>query len=96
MQNFRALGAPPPDPPNSPPIANFWLRAWTRVLGTLFHKLNNVSRCVYTEREATLNAKQRKTTRSNQTLTSSTMRERFQPVKNLASGCVTSLRQNCI
>ena len=40
MQNFRALGAlpqtpiglrrleaPPPDPQNSPPIANFWLRA---------------------------------------------------------------------
>ena len=22
------LGAEPPDPPNSPPIANFWLRAW--------------------------------------------------------------------
>ena len=32
MQNFRALGAPPPDPPNSPPIANFWLRAWLYVL----------------------------------------------------------------
>ena len=69
MQNFRALGAPPPDPrasggwglcpqtpslrqlgtsppdphwppaaggsaprpPNSPPIANFWLRAWRYV-----------------------------------------------------------------
>ena len=55
MQNFRALGAPPPDPmppaaggfapksplasggwelrapdpPNSPPIANFGLRAWS-------------------------------------------------------------------
>ena len=28
MQNFRALGAPPPDLQNSPPIANFWLRAW--------------------------------------------------------------------
>ena len=40
MQNFRALGAflpnpqPPaaggfaPRPPNSPPIANFWLRTW--------------------------------------------------------------------
>ena len=28
MQNFRALGAPPPDPQNSPPFANFWLRAW--------------------------------------------------------------------
>ena len=28
MQNFQALGAPPPDPQNSPPIANFWLRAW--------------------------------------------------------------------
>ena len=27
MQNLRALGAPPPDPQNSPPIANFWLRA---------------------------------------------------------------------
>ena len=32
MQNFRALGAPPPDPPNPPnsrPIANFWVRAWS-------------------------------------------------------------------
>ena len=27
MQNFQALGALPPDPQNSPPIANFWLRA---------------------------------------------------------------------
>ena len=27
MQNFRALGAPSPDPQNSPPIANFWLHA---------------------------------------------------------------------
>ena len=27
---LRRLGAPPPDPPNSPPIANFWLRAWLR------------------------------------------------------------------
>ena len=33
MQNFRALGAPPPDPQDSPPIANFWLRAWTGVWG---------------------------------------------------------------
>ena len=24
---LRRLGASPPDPPNSPPIANFWLRA---------------------------------------------------------------------
>ena len=56
MQNFRAMGAPPPDhvppaagalPPTpvglqrlgaplpdpqiSPPIANFWLRAWLRM-----------------------------------------------------------------
>ena len=29
MQHFQELGASPPDPPNSPPIANFWLRAWT-------------------------------------------------------------------
>ena len=41
MQNFKAIGAPPPDPrffrrlgascpdpQNSPPIVNFWLRAW--------------------------------------------------------------------
>ena len=28
MQNFPALGAPHPDPQSSPPIANFWLRAW--------------------------------------------------------------------
>ena len=27
MQNFLALGAPPPDPQISPPIANVWLRA---------------------------------------------------------------------
>ena len=25
---LRRLGGPPPDPQNSPPIANFWLRAW--------------------------------------------------------------------
>ena len=31
MQNFRGLEAPPPDPQNSPPpIANFWLRAWSQ------------------------------------------------------------------
>ena len=30
---LRRLGAPPPDPPNSPPpIANFWLRAWAHGL----------------------------------------------------------------
>ena len=29
---LRRLGAPPPDPQNSPPIANFWLRAWTRMV----------------------------------------------------------------
>ena len=28
MQNFQALGALLPDPQNSPPIANFWLRTW--------------------------------------------------------------------
>ena len=28
----RRLGAPPPDSQNSPPIANFWLRAW-KVVG---------------------------------------------------------------
>ena len=27
MQKFWAMGAPPPDPQNSPPIANSWLRA---------------------------------------------------------------------
>ena len=27
--SLRRLGAKPPDPPNSPPIANFWLRAWS-------------------------------------------------------------------
>ena len=27
---LRRLGAPPPDPSNSPPIANFWLRAWSQ------------------------------------------------------------------
>ena len=32
MQNFGALGAPPPEPPNSPPIANFWLRAWSSLI----------------------------------------------------------------
>ena len=30
MQNFRALGAQPPNPKNSPPIANFWLRVCER------------------------------------------------------------------
>ena len=30
-QNFRTLEAPPPNPQISPPIANFWLRAWTVV-----------------------------------------------------------------
>ena len=30
MQIFWRLGAPPPDPHNSPPIANFWLRAWAQ------------------------------------------------------------------
>ena len=25
---LRRLGVQPPDPQNSPPIANFWLRAW--------------------------------------------------------------------
>ena len=30
----RRLGAPPPDPQNSPPIANFWLRAWVQVGGS--------------------------------------------------------------
>ena len=28
---LRRLGAPPPDPQDSPPIANFWLRAWILV-----------------------------------------------------------------
>ena len=32
MQIFRAMGAQPPDPQNSPPIANFWLRAWLQVI----------------------------------------------------------------
>ena len=27
MQNFRSLGAPPPDPQSSSLIANFWQRA---------------------------------------------------------------------
>ena len=34
-------------------------------------------------------------TRSNQNLTSSTTCERFQPVTNFATGCLTLLRQNC-
>ena len=25
---FLSAGGSAPDPPNSPPIANFWLRAW--------------------------------------------------------------------
>ena len=27
IQNFHVLGAPPPDPQNSPFISDFWLRA---------------------------------------------------------------------
>ena len=34
-------------------------------------------------------------TRSNQNLTSWIPRKRFQPVANFASGCLTSIRQNC-
>ena len=26
--HHSSAGAPPPDPQNSPPIANFWVRAW--------------------------------------------------------------------
>ena len=40
MQNFRALGAPPPDPQNSPLIANFWLRAWMSANKLKFISLN--------------------------------------------------------
>ena len=28
---LRRLGAQPPDPQTAPPIANFWLRAWTQL-----------------------------------------------------------------
>ena len=40
MQNFRALGAPPPDPQNSPLIANFWLCAWMSANKLKFISLN--------------------------------------------------------
>ena len=40
MQNFRALPAPPPDPQNSPLIANFWLRAWMSANKLKFISLN--------------------------------------------------------
>ena len=56
MQNFRALGASPPDPRASggwgfcpqtpqtaPPIANFWLRACT----PMQHALGKVSNALY-------------------------------------------------
>ena len=40
MQNFRALGAQPPDPQNSPLIANFWLGAWMLANKLKFISLN--------------------------------------------------------
>ena len=40
MQNFGALGAPPPDPQNTPLIANFWLRAWMSANKLKFISLN--------------------------------------------------------
>ena len=40
MQNFRALGAPAPDPQNSLLIANFWLRAWMSANKLKFISLN--------------------------------------------------------
>ena len=36
MQNFRALGAPPPDPPNSPPHCEFLA---ARLGAVVFHDL---------------------------------------------------------
>ena len=43
MQNFQALGAPPPDPQPQPPIANFWLRTWQ--LYTAFNYMRFCSCC---------------------------------------------------
>ena len=40
MQKFRALGARPSDPQNSPLIANFWLRAWMLANKFKFISLN--------------------------------------------------------
>ena len=40
VQNFRALGAPPPNPKISPPIANFWLRAGSIFGEELFFALH--------------------------------------------------------
>ena len=40
MQNFRALRSLPPDPQNSPLIANFWLGAWMLAKKLKFISLN--------------------------------------------------------
>ena len=57
-----------------------WFSVW-RVCYRLY-----CLRCVYTKCEAT---------RSNLNLTLSTTCERFQPVANFVSGCLTLLTQNC-
>ena len=51
---LRRLGAPPPDPSNSPPIANFWLRGLllkviVRIIPgiMLFIRTDNSRKCIF-------------------------------------------------
>ena len=49
MQNFRALGAPLPNPQTTPPppIANFWSRAFTKPICRTNYARYQISRLVH-------------------------------------------------